>query len=331
VRRRSVIGAGFSALRRWRLVFLLTATAAVLGGAAASPLEPALREQIAGRLAGDHLLRNDPAKAAVDVFDFGREKSAAMSGWRSATLWMALAGLLFHAFYAGGIVETLGRTGTAPAEFWSASRRNFAHNAKCFALGAIFAAILLGIWFGAMGAAGKSLFENAPPHTAGRAAWTTVTVAVGALLFAAVALLVTLAKAARRGSPGIGALRGFRDARRRLRGRWLQGVGILLFWSVAGAAALAVLFGAAWGQHTPSGPSVAFNLLLLALSLAAIPAARVGAWGSLLELFDRTEEEKLEAARQAVVAPAPVNPRGWPEETGTSPSPDLSPAPGGEE
>ncbi|MDQ6894659.1 MAG: hypothetical protein M3167_18550 [Acidobacteriota bacterium] len=331
MRRGSVIGAGFSALRRWRLVLLLTATAAVLGGAAASPLGPVMRDEIAGRLAGDHLLRNDPAKAPVDVFDFSREKSSAISGWRSATVWMALAGLLFHAFYAGGIVETLGRSGAAPAEFWSASRRNFAHNAKCFALGAIFAAILLGIWLGAMGAAGKSLFENAAPHTAGRAVWTTVTLLVGALLFAAVALLATLAKAARRGSPAIGAWRGFRDARRRLRGRWLQGLGILLFWSVAGAAALAVVFSAAWAQHTPSGPSVAFNLLLLALSLAAIPAAKVGAWGSLLELFDRTEEENREAMREAAVPPVPVNPRGWPEEMGTSPSPNLSPAPGGEE
>jgi len=219
-----------------------------------------------------------------------------------ATLWMAVAGLLFHAFYTGGIVETVGRAETSPADFWSASRRNFAHNAKCFALGAIVAAILLGVWLGSMGAAQKLLFESAPPHTGGRAAWTAATFLVAVFLFAAVALLTTLAKAARRGLPGIGALRGFRDARRRLRGRWLQGFGVLLFWTVAGAAALAVLFGAAWAQHTPSGPSVALNLVLLALSLAAIPAARVGAWGSLLALFDRAEEETQEAARQAVVA-----------------------------
>jgi hypothetical protein len=331
VRRGNVIGAGFAALARWRLIFLLTATAAVLGGAAASPLSPVMRDEIAGRLAGDHLLRNDPAKAPVDLFDFLREKSAAVSGWKSATLWMAIAGLLFQVFYTGGIVETLGRAGTSPGEFWSASRRNFAHNAKCFALAAIFAGIVLGIWLGAMGAAGKSLFENAPPHTGGRSAWTAVTLLVGALLFGAIALLATLAKAARRGSPAIGALRGFRDARRRLRGRWLQGLGILLFWFTAGAAALAVLFSVAWAQHTPTGPSVAFNLLLLALSLAAIPAARVGAWGSLLDLFDRTEEENREAMRQAAVPPAPVNPRGWPEEIGTSPSPNLSPVHGGEE
>jgi len=302
VRRGTILGAGFSALRRWRLVLLLTVTAAALGGAAASPMAPVMRNEISGRLAGDHLLRNDPAKAPVDVFDFSREKSAAFSGWRSATLWMAVAGLLFHAFYTGGIVETVGRAETSPADFWSASRRNFAHNAKCFALGAIVAAILLGVWLGSMGAAQKLLFESAPPHTGGRAAWTAATFLVAVLLFAAVALLTMLAKAARRGLPGIGALRGFRDARRRLRGRWLQGFGVLLFWTVAGAAALAVLFGAAWAQHTPSGPSVALNLVLLALSLAAIPAARVGAWGSLLALFDRAEEETQEAARQAVVA-----------------------------
>jgi len=38
---------------------------------------------------------------------------------------------------------------------------------------------------------------------------------------------------------------------------------------------------------------------VLALSLAAIPAAKVGAWGSLLELYDRREEEAREALRAA--------------------------------
>ncbi|HEY6148356.1 MAG TPA: hypothetical protein VIZ69_11680 [Thermoanaerobaculia bacterium] len=308
MRRPGVLAAGFSALRRWRLVLLLTATAAALGGAAASPLAPAVQREIGGRLAGDHLLRNDPAKAPVDFFDFLREKSAAVSGWRNATLWMALAGLLFQVFYTGGIVETLGRAPAPPAEFWSASRRHFAHNAKCFALAALVAAILLGIWLVGMGAAEKVLFENAPPRTTGRAVWRSVTLLVAVLLFAWVSLLGVVAKAARRASPSVGALRGFRDARRRLRGRWAQGLGILFFWSAAGAILLAVLFGAAWAQRTPNGPSVAVNLYLLALSLAAVPAARVGAWGSALELFDRSEEEAREAIRQAVTEPLTVTP-----------------------
>jgi hypothetical protein len=306
--REGVIAAGFGALLRWRLVLLLAVSAAALGGAAASPLRPAMRDEIAGRLAGDHLLRNDPVRAPEDLMDFLREKSAAVSGWRSATLWMALAGLLLQMFYTGGIVETVGRPHSSPADFWGASRRHFAHNAKCFALAAILGAILLGIWAGSMGAAGKAMFEDAPPHTTGRAVWGTVTFLVGALLFGFVALFAALAKAARRGSPAIGALRAFRDARRRLRGRWLQGIGILLFWAFVGGTALALLFAAAWAQHTPSGGAVAVNLLLLGLSLLAIPAAKVGVWGSLLALYDRSEEDQREAIRQAVTESLPASP-----------------------
>ncbi|HYK41816.1 MAG TPA: hypothetical protein VE007_05445 [Thermoanaerobaculia bacterium] len=303
---RGLVGAGFGALRRWRLLLLLAASAAALGGAAASPLRPALRDEIGGRLAGDHLLRNDATKAAEDLLDFVREKSSAVAGWTNATLWMAIAGLLLQIFYTGGIVETVGREPSDPTQFWSASRRHFAHNAKCFALAAILAAILLGIWGGIMGAAGKAIFQDAPPHTAGRMVWGTVSFLVGALLLAGVALLGALAKAARRASPGIGALRAFRDARRRLRGRWLQGIAILLFWSAAGVAVLIVLLSAAWAQHTPSGVAVAVNLLLLALSLLAIPAAKIGAWGSLLSLYDRTEEERRNALRNAVTEPLPA-------------------------
>ena len=302
----TLLGAGIGALRRWRLVLLLAASAAALGGAAASPLAPAMRDDIAGRLAGDHLLRNDPAQAPEDLFDFLRERSAAVSGWRSATLWMAVAGLLLQTFYAGGIVDTVGRIDSGPADFWAASRQHFAHNAKCFALAALLGAILVGVWTGGMAAAGKAMFEDAPPHTTARAVWGTVTFVVGLLLVAAVALLAGLAKAARRGSPAIGALRAFRDARRRLRGRWLKGIGVLIFWSAAGGLGLAAILGAAWSQHTPGGAAVAVNLFLLALSLLVIPAAKVGAWGSLLSLYDRSEEEQRRAIREAVKEPLPA-------------------------
>jgi hypothetical protein len=257
-----------------------------------------VREEIGGRLAGDHLLRNDPAQAPVDAFDFLREKWSNVVGWGRSSLWAALAGVLLQMFFTGGIVETVGISGDrSPGEFWSASRRHFAHNAKCFALAAILGAILLGIWVSAAGAAGKSLFEHAPPYTTARTLWNAVSFLVAALLLGGVALFGALAKAARRGAPAIGALAGFRDAKRRLRGQWGRGLGILLFWSLAGLVSLAILFGAAWYQRTPTGAAVLVNLVLLGLSLAAIPAAKVGAWGSLLELYDRGEEAAREALR----------------------------------
>jgi len=338
VGRRSLLGAGFSALGRWRLIFLLTATAAVLGAGAASPLGPVLREEIGGRLAGDHFLRNDAAQAPADAFDFLREKWANVTGWGRSSLWAALAGVLLQIFFTGGIIETLGTSGSrAPGDFWSASRRHFAHNAKCFALATILAAILLGIWVSAVGAAGKSLFENVPPHATARSLWTAASFLVSALLLGTIALFGALAKAARRGAPAIGALAGFRDARRRLRGQWARGLGILIFWCLGGLVALAILFGAAWYQRTPTGASVLVNLVVLAMSLAAIPAAKVGAWGSLLELYDRREEEAREALRAAQrreealaipTAPAPTEDRGLRTEdpTGETREPDSGPS-----
>jgi hypothetical protein len=278
------------------------------------------REEIGSRLAGDHFLRNEATQAPVDAFDFLREKWSNVTGWGRSSLWAALAAVLLQIFFTGGIVETLGTSDSrAPGDFWSASRRHFAHNAKCFVLAAILGAILLGIWVSAVGAAGKSLFENVPPHTSGRSLWTAAGFLVSALLLGAVALLGALAKAARRGAPGIGAFAGFRDAGRRLRGQWMRGLAVLLFWCLAGIMALAILFGAAWRQQTPTGAAVLVNLLVLALSLGAIPAAKVGAWGSLLQLYDRREEEAREALRAArrreaalaiPTVPAPTEDRG---------------------
>jgi hypothetical protein len=99
----------------------------------------------------------------------------------------------------------------------------------------------------------------------------------------------------------------------------MRGLAVLLFWCLAGIMALAILFGAAWRQQTPTGAAVLVNLLVLALSLGAIPAAKVGAWGSLLQLYDRREEEAREALRAArrreaalaiPTVPAPTEDRG---------------------
>lgn len=289
MRRASAVTAGFAALTRWRLVLLLTLSAAVLGGLAASVLGPSMRDAFSGTLAGDHLIRNHPEFAPSDALDFLREKAAAISGWGRATLWAGLLGVLLQIFFAGGIVETLGRAAPVPRDgFWAASRRHFGHNLKCFVLFALAAGISLGLWLSLSGAILEKAFENAAPHTGGRFVAGLVVWSVAALLFGVWTLLYDFARAARRAAPEIRALAAFRQARRRLRGSWLAGIALLFLWTVLGGAALAGLFAAAWGERTRSGPSVAVNLLLLLLLLAVRPAARVGAWGSVLSLFDST-------------------------------------------
>ena len=260
-------------------------------------------------LAGDHLIRNHPEFAPVDVLDFLREKAAAVAGARQAMVWAALLGVVLQIFFAGGIVETLGRNvfsiRETRAAFWAASRRHFAHNLKCFAVFALLLGIALSGWLAISGALGKKLFESAPPHTAGRMAWGVLSLAVAAWIVGALTLLYDFARAGRRTTPGIGAIAAFKSARRRLRGRFLRGLGLLLFWTVAAGAALALLFAAAWGQRTPSGGAVAVNLALLVLLLAVRPVARVAAWGSILALFDASE-------------PWGLGRRPWPRESRSS-------------
>lgn len=213
-------------------------------------------------------------------------------------MWAALAGVLLHAFFAGGIVETLGRRPERAAEkFWAASRRHVAHNLRCVALAILAAGVAVGVWLAAAGAAARALFQAAPPHSAGRDAFGLAALALTLLLAGSAVLLLDFARAARRFSPRIGAVAAFRDARRRLRGRWAAGLAVLLFWAVAGAAGLALLLSAAWSLETPAGGAVAIDLVLLASTLAVLPAARVATWGSILALCDRTEEDLREALR----------------------------------
>lgn len=304
--------AGFAALGRIRLILLLTACAALLGGLAASPLAPAMQEAFGETLAGDHLIRNHPEFASVDFIDFVREKAAAVAGARNAILWAALIGLLLQIFFVGGIVETVGRVGPAPQDgrtaFWAGGRRHFAHNLKCFLLFALAAAIVVGGWLALAGGIGKKLFANAAPHSGGHFAWGLAAVVVALLLFGGLKLLADFARAARRDTPSIGAFAAFRDARRRLRGRWLRGLALLLFWAVLAAAGIALLISLAWGPTTPTGASVFLQLVLLALLLAVRPAGLVGAWGSILALFDGSapppEREWLRAASSWTPHPA---------------------------
>jgi hypothetical protein len=330
----AALRAGFAALRRGRLILLLTATAAILGGLVASPLAPSMHDALAGTLAGDHLVRNHPEFAPVDFMDFLREKAPAVAGVRHAMLWAALLGLLLQAFFVGGIVETVGRDPDGGrAAFWSGARLHFAHNVKCLLLFAAAAAILVGGWLAVTGAVGQKIFEDAPPNTAGRSVWTAAAAVVALALFGALKLLATFARSARRASPQIGAIAAFRDGRRRLRGRWLRGLAVLLFWAVLGAAALGSLLLLAWGQATPSPGTVAVNLVLLALILAVRPASLVGAWGSVLALFDGSApppvSDWLRTASAWTSAPAPVVAKAGTSEGATgllAPAPVSAPA-----
>ncbi len=302
---------GFAALRRFRLILLLTASAALLGGIAAMPLAPAMHDALAGTLAGDHFIRNHPEFAPVDLFDFFREKAAAVSAAQSAILWTAILGLLLQIFFVGGIVETVGRESSGSERrvaFWTGARRHFAHNLKIFLLFAVAVLIVVGGWLALTGGIGKKIFENAPPHSGGRMPWGILCVAVALFFFGVLKLLADFARAARRVSPSIGAFAAIRDSRRLLRGRWLRGLGLLLCWAVLGALGLAIMMSLAWGQSTPTGVSVFFQLVLLAVILAVRPAALVGAWGSILALFDSSppppEREWLRAASAWTPAPA---------------------------
>ncbi|MEO8189503.1 MAG: hypothetical protein ABI682_04110 [Acidobacteriota bacterium] len=327
MRARGALAAGFAALSRARLIFLLTACAIVLGFLSAAPLAPAMTEAFTGTLAGDHLLRNHPEFAPVDALDFMREKSAAVAGARESVIWAALFGVLLQIFFAGGIVETLGRDVFSirgrRAAFWAGCRRHFAHNLKCFALFALLAGVSLGVFLGIARALRKAIFAGAPPHPGGSTVWAIAVWVVSLWIFGALTLLYDFARAGRRSTPGIGAFAAFRKARRRLRGLGFRGLGVLLFWSAAALAALAVVFAAAWGQRTPSGPAVAVNLLLLVLLLAVRPAARVAAWGSVLALFDATEPRELVPLGPSVPAPAlPVPPPGVEEGPSAGPVED---------
>jgi hypothetical protein len=318
--------AGFAALSRWRLVLLLTASAAVLGVVAASPLASALDDSLRGTLAGDHLLRNHPEFAPTDAFDFLREKAPALSGAVRGTMRAGLLGLLFQIFFAGGIVETVGRASRAGAyEFWTGARRNFAHNLKCFALFALMAGVTLAAWIGLMTAIGSKVFEKAPPNTPGRFAWTGAVIVVSLLLFGLWTLLYDFARAARRSMPAIGALAAFAGARRRLRGRWLRGLALLLFWTAVGSGAFAAVFALAWGQRTPSGVAVVLNLFLLGLLLAVRPVARVAAWGSILALFDGSPSPEPIPVRE--ILPPPEFPEAGATRDPGSPDPFVPETP----
>lgn len=106
------------------------------------------------------------------------------------------------------------------------------------------------------------------------------------LLFAIASLLYDFARAARRRDPGAGALRAYASARRLFSGSFFRSLGLFAFWLLFGAAAVPALFALEWSGNAQSWAAIALHTVLQAAVLAARSAVRVGAWGSLLALYD---------------------------------------------
>ncbi len=303
--KRSSIGAGFAVLGRTKgLVLLLTAVTVVLSVLAAAPLFPALRDSFAGTLAGDHILKNDPLFAPTDVFDFLREKSAAVAGSRAAANWAVLIVILQQILLAGGIVSVLGKPApfTVP-DFVAGIRRNAWHNVKCFLIFLIGAGATIGVWFAAQHAISRRFFENLPPGASSTFLFRVAIVLGTLLLYAVFSLLHDFARAARRSDSAIGAWRAYGHARRMLAGRWPRALGIFLFWFLFGGALLLLGIGIEWIAPAISALAIALHILLQIAVLTIRPAIRIAAWGSYLALYDRVGPTLAPPA--AVVAPPP--------------------------
>ena len=284
--RRGLLGAGFAALARIGLIVLLTLATILLGATAAVPLWPALHAAFEDTLAGDHVLKNHPTFAPTDVLDFLREKSPAVSGVFDAAHWSGLLGVLLQMLFVGGIVAALGRPGPFVwSEFFSGCGKNLWHNAKCFLL---FVVLLAGIGLAAAGAwwVGKKVYEDAPPWSDGWLRWRLGVAVVALLLFALSSLLYDFARAARRRDPGAGAFHAYASARRLLTGSFWRSLGVFAFWLLFGGVFVLGLFGLEWWGNARSWAGIALHTLLQAAVLTARSAVRVGAWGSLLALYD---------------------------------------------
>jgi hypothetical protein len=306
-RHSSPIAAGFAAISHAKLVLLLALTTAALGVTAALPLMPALHDTMVDTLAGDHFVRNHPAFAPSDFLDFLREKESAVDGARHAVRAMALLGVLFQMFFAGGIVAVLGHGPFSFGQFLEPARRNLWHNIKCFFLFAIFAGVVLGIWLGGGFAARRKLLDGQPPDASIHSV-TFWTLAIGGvLLFAVLSLLYDFARAARRFSPQIGAWRAFRFARRALSGSWTRALRLWLFWLLLGTITVGGLFAVTWTMPAVSRPAIAILMLLQFGVLCLRSAARVAAWGSYVEFLEPRAQQALSAvARVTIARAAPV-------------------------
>lgn len=302
------IVSGFSALSHRKLVLLLAATAALLGVTGAMPAMPTFHQWLGGSLAGDAFVRNQPTQAPGFFFDLLHERWPAFEGARRTAGWAGAIGLLLQMFFAGGIVAVLGRGKFSFGQFLEPARRNFWHNLKCFFLFVLLLAVALGAWLGGSYAAGRKLFEQTPPDARARSLAFWLCAAVAVLIFAALSLLYDFARAARRYS-GVGALRGFRFARRALSGAWLRALGLWLFWAILGGAVVGAGFALTWSMPAVSPLAIAVLLVLQFAVLWLRSAVRVAAWGSYLEFLDARARDAIAATariRFSTAAPSPA-------------------------
>jgi len=283
---RGPISRGIGELAQWKLVLLLALLSALLGITGASPLLPTLRVTLGETLAGDHFLRNAPTFAPTDFFDLLDQKGPALYGYRAASRWAGILGVVLQIFLAGGMVVVLGRGPFGFGQLFEPARRNFWHNIKCFFLFVVACGIALSVWLGGGFYLRNKVFEKSPPDSpVHRLSWWIL--ALGALLiYAALSILYDFARASRRFSPTVGAWRGFRFARAAVSGSWLRALAIWLFWFVAGGVAWLALLALAWGMPAVSPPAILVMFLVLAAALAARSAARVAAWGSWIAFLE---------------------------------------------
>ena len=296
------LAAGFRALSHGKLILLLALTAVLIGLAAAMPLGPALSADVGDTFAGDHFLRNHPTFAPSDFVDFARENAAALAGVAAGARFGAVLSVILQMFFAGGIVVVLGRGDFTFGQFFEPARRNFWHNAKCF----FFFAVLLGVVFGAVLSAAyavdKKLLAEAPPDAAAGALFDWGVRIVAVLLWGALSLLYDFARAARRYCPSIGAWRAYGFARRALRGSWIRGLILYLFWLLLGGAAWLASIAAAWSLPAASPGAIGLLFLLQFLSIYIRSAVRVATWGSYLEFLDHRAPGALARAGKWVPA-----------------------------
>jgi hypothetical protein len=291
--RRSSVRSGFDALRHWKLVVLLTGLTAVLGLIGAAPLGAAFQRDLAGTLAGDHLVRNAATLAPADFFDFIRDRRPAIWATQEAAHALGLLAVLQQALIAGGLVAVLGRGRFSFGQFVEPARRNVWHNVKCLLLFALVAGALVGGWIAGALEASHRLLENEPPGSATRTLAGCVIAGVGLLLFASLSLIYDFARAARRYAPTIGTWRSVRFALRVLRGSWLRALALFLFWLVVGAAAVCAGVGAAWTMPAVSLPAVLLLFFVQLAALALRAAVRVATWGSYLGFLDPRARQAL--------------------------------------
>ena len=295
---RGCLARGLEALGNGRLVLLLAVTTVALALPAAFALWPALSSAFGGTLAGDHVLRNHPSFAPLDVFEFFYEKRDAVAGARRVALGAGVLGVLLQVFYAGGFVETLGRGPRIPlAHFLAGALRNCWHNVKCFSIFLLASGVVIGLWLVGTAAAAKKLFEQTPPGATSSLLFRVATLLIASLLFILFSLLHDFARIARRHETAIGAWRGYGFARRVLSGSWRTAFGLFILWLLAGGIAWFLIVALEWGTPAVSGAAICLHTLLQLAAVLLRSGVRVAAWGSYVALADaRTGFESTQSA-----------------------------------